>query len=130
MFRTVLAGVALVLGASQLSAQITTYVAPHRPAAPSPQMVAAANSAQRDSVAAVTMTNMKAWVDSAAGVTVPAHVGDSIPAEDPGRPVTTTFVDGSVAPATASSLPALGLLGVLAIVLGAALRAKRQRGSA
>jgi hypothetical protein len=93
-------------------------------------MVAAADSAQRDSVAQVTMTNMKAWVDSAAGVTVPAHVGDSIPADDPGRPVTTTFVDGSVAPDTASNLPALGLLGVLAIAFGTALRARRQRDSA
>lgn len=130
MFRTVLAGVALALSVSQLSAQITTYVAPSRPPAPSPQMVAAADSAQRDSVAAVTMTNMKAWVDSAAGVTVPAHVGDSIPADDPGLPVTTEFVDGSVAPATASNLPAMGLLGVLAIAFGMALRAKRQRDSA
>src|SRR5688572_11846630 len=128
MFRTVFVGVALVLGASELSAQITTYIAPARPPAPSPQMVAAADSAQRDSVAQVTMTNMKAWVDSAAGVTVPAHVGDSIPADDPGRPVTTTtFVDRSVAPATASNLPAFTLLGLLAIAVGAALRPKRQR---
>lgn len=127
MFRTVFVGVAFVLGTSQLNAQITTYIAPARPPAPSPQMVAAADSAQRDSVAQVTMTNMKAWVDSAAGVTVPAHVGDSIPADDPGRPVTTTFVDGAVAPATASNLPAFTLLGLLAIAVGAALRPKRHR---
>jgi hypothetical protein len=125
MFRTTLAGIAFILGASELSAQITTYVAPARPAAPTPQMVAVADSVQRDSVAQATMTNMKAWVDSAAGIVVPAHVGDST-AVDPGLPVTTTFVDGAVAPATASSLPALALFGFAAIAVGALLRRKRQ----
>jgi hypothetical protein len=91
-------------------------------------MVAAADSVQRDSIAKATMTNMKAWVDSAAGVSVPAHVGDTLPANDPGRPVTTTFTDGAVAPATASNLPILSLLGVLGIAFGTLLLAKRQRG--
>ena len=130
MFRTVLVGAALMLSTSQLSAQITTYVAPPRPLAPSPQMVAAADADQRDSVAQATMTNMKAWVDSAAGVTVPARVGDSISTNDPGRPVTTTttFEDGSVAPATASDLPAFAVFGLFAFVFGTALRGKRHRG--
>jgi LPXTG-motif cell wall-anchored protein len=126
MFRTSLAGILLALS-TEVSAQITTYVAPPRSQAPSPQMVAAADSVQRDSIAKATMTNMKAWVDSAAGVTVPAHVGDSLPANDPGLPVTTTFNDGAVAPATASSLPAVSLLGTLAIIAGALLLAKRRR---
>lgn len=125
MLKAVLAGVALVLGASQASAQITTYVAPPRPLATSPLLVAAADSA-RDSVAQVAMTNMKVWVDSAAGVSVPAHVGDTTAANDPGRPVT-TFVDGSVAPATASDLPTVALLGVLVCAIGAALLANRPR---
>lgn len=125
MLKAVLAGVALVLGASQASAQITTYVAPPRPLATSPLLVAAADSA-RDSVAQVAMTNMKVWVDSAAGVSVPAHVGDTTEANDPGRPVT-TFVDGSVAPATASDLPTVALLGVLVCAIGAALLANRPR---
>jgi hypothetical protein len=128
MFRTSFAGFLLVLSANAVSAQITTYVAPPRSQAPSPQMVAAADSVQRDSIAQATMTNMKAWVDSAAGVTVPAHVGDSIPADDPGRPVTTTFNDGAVAPATASPLPTLALLGMLAIAAGSLLLGKRTRG--
>jgi LPXTG-motif cell wall-anchored protein len=126
MFRTSLAGILLALS-TEVSAQITTYVAPPRSQAPSPQMVAAADSVQRDSIAKATMTNMKAWVDSAAGVSVPAHVGDSLPANDPGLPVTTTFNDGAVAPATASSLPAVSLLGTLAIIAGALLLAKRRR---
>ena len=116
----------LVLSAAQLGAQITTYVAPPRTQMPSARMVAAADSAQRDSIAQATMTNMKAWVDSASGIAVPAHVGDSIPAGDPGRPVTTTFEDGAVAPATASNLPSLSVLGLLAIAAGALLLTRRR----
>jgi hypothetical protein len=127
MFRVVLGGLVLCLSANVASAQITTYVAPPRPLAQTP-MVAAADSAQRDSVARAAMTNMKTWVDSAAGVAVPAHVGDTVVAADPGRPVTTTFADGSVAPATASPLPSLALAGLVSLVIGALLLAHRQRG--
>lgn len=123
MFRAVLAGLALTLSASQASAQITTYVAPSRPAAPDPAMVAATDSARRDSLAAVAMTNMKEWVDSAAGISVPENVGDSLP------PVSvTTFEDGSVAPATASDLPTLALVGFVFLLVGAGLVANRPRG--
>lgn len=130
MIRTLFIGTALVLVASAAGAQITTYVAPSRPAAPTRDMVAAADSAQRDSLAQSTMTNMKAWVDSAAGVAVPVHVGqiDSTAlVNDPGRP-TTTFSDGSVAPATASDLPAFALLGAVIFAIGAVLVAIRPRG--
>jgi hypothetical protein len=73
------------------------------------------------------MTNMKVWVDSAAGVSIPAHVGDST-VVDPGRPaVTTTFADGSVAPATASALPTMALLGAIVCIVGAILLASRHR---
>ena len=122
MLRAVLAGVVLTLSASQASAQITTYVAPSRPAAPDPAVVAAADSARRDSLAQVAMTNMKEWVDSAAGVAVPDGVGDSLP------PVqVTTFEDGAVAPATASDLPALALVGLVFLVVGAGLVSLRSR---
>lgn len=130
MLRVGLAGVALMLGASVAGAQITTYVAPPRPLAASPKAVAAADSARRDSVAQATMTNMKAWVDSAAGVAVPPHVGgvDSAAlANDPGRPVITTFSDGSVAPATATDLPTLALLGLVMLTVGVILLANRHR---
>ena len=127
MFRAVLAGVAVALSlcASQASAQITTYVAPARPAAPDPAVVAAADSARKDSVARVAMTNMAEWVDSASGVTVPATVGDTI--NDPGRPVT-SFANGSLAPATASDLPVLALAGAVLLLVGAALVTNRPRG--
>lgn len=125
MFRAVLAGVALALSASEARAQITTYVMPPRPA-PTAEMVATADSASRDSVAQFAITNMKVWVDSAAGIAVPGHVGDStvsgvVPT------VTTTFEDGAVAPATASALPALALFGAIAFLLGAVLLAYRPR---
>jgi hypothetical protein len=126
MFRGVLAGLALLVCAADASAQVTTYIAPPRPAAPDPVLVAAADSARRDSVATVAMTNMKTWVDSAAGIAVPAHVGDST-VNDPGRPVT-TFSDGAVAPATASELPTLVLAGAVVLLAGAALAAYRPRG--
>jgi hypothetical protein len=78
---------------------------------------------RRDSLAQVAMTNMKEWVDSAAGVAVPATVGDSLP------PVSvTTFEDGSVAPNTASDLPMLALLGFVFLLVGAGLVTNRSRG--
>lgn len=130
MSRAVLATVVLMLGAQALSAQITTYVAPPRPLARSPQAVATADSTRRDSVQTASVTNMKAWVDSAAGITVPTSVGtdSSALANDPGRPAVTTFSDGSVAPATASELPALAVVGALVLLVGVGLLANRPRG--
>ena len=120
MFRSALVAVALLTLSSSADAQITTFIAPPKPAM-TPQMVAAADSVRRDSVAAVATTNMKAWVDSAAGVSIPDRVGDST-IVDPGKPdLTTTFSDGSLAPNTASILPALGIVGLAAGLVGAAM---------
>jgi hypothetical protein len=120
MFRRFLA-IAGLLGVAQAAeAQITTYIAPPRASTESKQLLATADSARRDSVDRATLTNMTAWVDSAAGVAVPSTVGDSI---DPGRPIT-TFTEGSVAPATASALPAMMLVGILAFGAGIVLLAK------
>lgn len=122
MFRALLVGVGLALSASAAHAQITTYIAPPRPKA-SPQMVAAADSARADSAAAVAMTNMKTWVDSAAGVSVPANVGDTTRVDSIPPAVVTTFEDGSVAPNTASALPTIALAGVVFFAAGAVLLA-------
>ena len=75
------------------------------------------------------MTNMKAWVDSAAGVTIPARVGtdSSAMVNDPGRPVVTTFSNGTVAPATASELPTLAVLGAFLLLIGAGILVSRSR---
>ena len=134
MVRTLFMSAALMLAANVATAQITTYIAPPKPLASSPLAVATADSARKDSTAQLAITNMKAWVDSAAGVSVPEHVGavdSSAMVNDPGRPeppVTTTFSDGSVAPATASDLPTLAIAGLVLIVIGAALLRNRQRG--
>jgi hypothetical protein len=121
MIRRILTVAALVLAARPVAAQITTYVAPPRASVEARGLIASADSARRDSVTRAAVTNMTAWVDSAAGVSVPASVGAD--STDPGRPVT-TFVDGSVAPATASMLPALLLGGVLIFGAGLALLAR------
>lgn len=129
MVRTLFASAALILAASSAGAQITTFIAPPRPLAESRQMIATADSARRDSAAVSTMANMKAWVDSAAGVSVPSTVGQVDSAalvNDPGRPVT-TFSEGAVAPATASLLPALALVGMLALGAGIVLLTTRPR---
>lgn len=128
MWRVVLAGAALLMGANGLSAQITTYVAPPSTVQPSPQAVASADSARRDSVTQVSMRNMKAWVDSAAGVSIPVHDTTIVVRDSAGRHVVTTFNDGSVAPETASDLPTLAVIGVLGLLVGAGLLVNRPRG--
>lgn len=125
MFRVAIVAALMALP-SVADAQVTTYIAPPRPTM-SPQMVAAADSARRDSVAAVATTNMKAWVDSAAGVVVPDRVGDST-VVDPGAPDVTSFSDGAVAPNTASLLPSFAALGITAVLVGAALLMRKSRG--
>jgi hypothetical protein len=122
MFRRILTVAVLLVAARPAAAQITTYIAPPRATVESRQLIAAADSAQRDSVERATLTNMTAWVDSAAGVSVPATVGAD--STDPGRPIT-SFAEGSVAPATASALPALMLLGFVAFGAGIVLLARR-----
>jgi len=129
MFRAILGGVVLCLSASVASAQITTYVAPPRPLAQTP-MVAAADSAQRDSVARAAMTNMKTWVDSAAGVVVPPADTAFRVQTITGDTVTMTSV-GMVAPNTASPVPFLLATGILGMLLGLMMvrrpRARAQR---
>lgn len=122
MFRRILTCAVLVAAARPAEAQITSYIAPPRAAVESRALIATADSARRDSVERATLTNMTAWVDSAAGVSVPTSVG--LDSTDPGRPVT-TFADGSVAPATASALPAMMLIGFVAFGAGIVLLARR-----
>ena len=128
MFKAVVVALGLAVSAGAANAQITTYIAPPRPAKPTPAMVAAADSARADSTAAVAMTNMKTWVDSAAGVVVPSRVGDTTTRADSLPPaVVTTFENGSVAPNTASALPTIGLIGIVLFAAGAVLLATGPR---
>ena len=132
MFRVVVVGLGLAISVSTANAQITTYIAPPRQPKPTPQMVAAADSVRQDSIATMAMTNMKSWVDSAAGVVIPSSVGDSTRAPsstgDSLPPaIVTTFEDGAVAPETASELPTIGVLGLFAFAAGAILLAGRAK---
>lgn len=116
----------LVLGAlgavlccsASLEAQFTTFVPPRRDtvtrdtlAVDSARTVTSADTAMRQS-----MTNMKAWVDSAANVGTP--VSSRAQAQAGG---TVEFRDGAPAPNTATPLPLLLLVGVGAIGVGIAL---------
>jgi len=116
--------------------QFTTFTPP-RPRADTTRSATPATPAERqaaaDSIARLSITNMKAWVDSAAGDVVVNRTDSA------GRPVaatgpvtsgataaaraesTTTFRDGARAPDTASWLPLLLLLGTGAITLGVVL---------
>lgn len=100
-----------------------------------------ARKARADSVSRVAVTNMKAWVDSAAvavGSTVPAPVDSTAPA--PVGPVSDTRIrtgsrttatpptaadSGMRAPDTASPLPTLFLLGAGALAAGLLLLRRR-----
>jgi hypothetical protein len=119
-------------------AQFTTFVTPPRPRvdsakiAPTPEQ----QRATSDSVARVTITNMKAWVDSAAGdivVNRPDSTGRPVAATGPvttgtaptqnaaSRESTATFQEGARAPDTATWLPLLVLVGMGAIGVGLVL---------
>ena len=116
---------ALLVGAPAVAgAQFTTFIPPRNKAADSVKAaVVAQQKVQEDSITHAQITNMKTWVDSAAGLTpVPMTAADSlaqatpVPATD-----TTTFRNGSRAPATASALPLIAAVGAAALLLGTLL---------
>lgn len=114
--------------------QFTTFVTPPRPrvdTARAQPVTPAQQQAAADSMARVAITNMKAWVDSAAGDVVVNRIDST------GRPVaatgpvtagsrtaaesTTVFREGARAPDTATWLPLLVLIGTGAIGVGVVL---------
>ncbi len=112
--------------------QFTTYIAPRKQVDTAKAPTVAQAKAKADTAARQALTNMKAWVDSAAGRSMPAE-STSVAAVDtsagevtPSRPVT-TFRNGSTAPATASDLPTLALIGFAALSLGTVMLAGRGR---
>ena len=131
---------AALLMPTVLSAQFTTFIAPPRKAAvDSPKATVVAAKARADSVARMTLSDMKAWVDSAAGVssakiaaasadTTMASAVATVPDERaaPSR-TTTTFSNGAIAPNTASPLPAYLVTGLASLAAGMLLLGLRQR---
>jgi 5'-nucleotidase / UDP-sugar diphosphatase len=125
-------------------AQFTAYVSPTRPNTDSAKAaIVAVQRARSDSNARASITNMKAWVDSAAGVaqTSPADTtATPPPATPPATPApttapvpaapthnTTSFSNGARAPATASYLPLIAFLGLASLSVGIVLLAGRKR---
>ena len=137
MYRSIVVGALMAFAASPASAQFTTFVSPPKKDSVAATAAAAtATPAKRDSVQRVALGNMKTWVDSVAGTTGTAAAvitpvdsttkAVTTPAVAPEpRPAPTTFSNGAVAPATASMLPALALLGLAALSLGTLMLAGR-----
>ena len=139
--QTLLVAAALAGGASTVAAQFTGVVAPPK-AKPSRAEVAAAaaDSARRDTSVVVRLTEMKAWVDSAAVAVAAAPATDTVARTDTARSDTTaqraghavhteaasgdvvTYRDGAPAPDTATPLPFILLVGAGSLVAGAWLR--------
>ena len=111
-------------------AQFTTFIPPQAKLADSVKAVVATEEKARvDSINVARITNMKVWVDSAAGVLpTPTTRADSLSA---GVPATAdsvratadsvTMPNGTPAPATASSLPLVTFAGLFLILIGGVL---------
>jgi hypothetical protein len=121
------------------AAQFTTFIQPQSKVEDSVKtVVAAQQKAEADSVARARITNMKTWVDSAAGVLPSARSRlDSLHARAradttkrtdsvkvaivPPTRDTVPFPNGARAPETASSLPLIAFAGAFALIVGAFL---------
>lgn len=122
----------ILLAAPSASAQFTGLVTPPpRPAAPV-ELIARAGDVSDDTTAAARMSDMKAWVDSAAvavaaqappDTATPAVVIETPAAVEPApQEEVSAFREGAPAPNTATMLPALLLLGAGLVTGGALLR--------
>jgi hypothetical protein len=122
----------VLLAVPSASAQFTGLVTPPPRPAPPVELVAQAGDVSTDTTAAARMSDMKAWVDSAAvavaaqapqdTATPPVVVETPAAAEPAPQEDVTAFREGAPAPSTATVLPALLLLGAGLVAGGAALR--------
>ncbi len=110
------------------TAQFTTFIPPQNKVADSVKSaVVAEQKARTDSTVNMQLTNMKTWVDSAAGVVSPPvtaadSLANNLPATPPvSAPDSSALRAGARAPETASALPLLALVGVTALGIGALL---------
>jgi hypothetical protein len=139
------AALLVAVGVTEARAQITTVIGPAKRAqATGPDSVRRERVAQ-DSIARVTLTDMKQWVDSAAQAlalrpdtgTTPAEAPTTVAAAQlPPRPDSATvsrrteaappeFREGGRAPNTATAIPTLGVLGAALLVIGIAVGRRR-----
>ncbi|HEX4682996.1 MAG TPA: hypothetical protein VH277_09820 [Gemmatimonadaceae bacterium] len=120
-FRRILLIAAFAGVPSIASAQFTTFIPPKNVVADSAKaVVVAQQKLQADSISHAQITDMRTWVDSAAGVApAPTTVSDSVASSVSGTAAeTTSFQNGTRAPMTASSLPLVALIGAAALLLG------------
>ena len=129
-YRRLLSLVMLAGMPATAAAQFTTFIPPQVRLADSVKaVVAAAQKAQTDSAVSMQLTNMKTWVDSAAGITTPpvtAADSATVGLTTASAAETTTFANGARAPETASDLPTLALIGVVLLGLGTLLLSEHQ----
>jgi len=127
---------ALAIGIPQVGqAQFTTFIPPRKAADSIKTTTAATQKAKTDSSINAQLTNMKTWVDSAAGVVAPPIGVTDTAAPPTNAPVTAADTAmpaaGTRAPATASDLPLIALTGFGLLVAGTILvggaRPARQR---
>ena len=122
-----------LLVAPAASAQFTGLVTPPPRPAPPAELVARAGDVTSDTAVERRMTDMKAWVDSAAvavqaqaprdTVTPPPVIVETPRAAEPApQEEVSAFREGAPAPDTATPLPAILLLGAGLVAGGAALR--------
>jgi hypothetical protein len=128
-------------------AQFTTFIPPQPKAVDSAKATApmAARATPRaDSIVRMRLTDMKTWVDSAAGSVAPPVSAPKPPESEPTTPAPLTPDTASVssvardsavrlrhgarAPATASDLPLIALIGAAALAVGTVLLAGTQLG--
>jgi hypothetical protein len=133
---TFFAAAALVGWTAPAAAQFTTVIVPPKKEQPAP-VAANPESPAADAAIAARITDMKAWVDSAAVALAakPAAVAvdttTQTEAEPPAKAAaqvaqeTTEFRDGAPAPDTATPLPLLIVLGVSALAGGALIRRRQ-----
>jgi LPXTG-motif cell wall-anchored protein len=127
---------ATLLTPAVASAQFTTFVAPPRKVVADSTPTTVAAKARADSVARMSLTDMKTWVDSAAGTStqVASATDTTMAAAAPAPQVpggnahsTTTFSNGAIAPNTASPLPAYLAAGLAMFSVGLFLVRRRRR---
>jgi LPXTG-motif cell wall-anchored protein len=130
----------VVFGAARADAQITTLMDPPKRVDAKQQAAVKREEVVQDSIARVTMTGMKEWVDSAATALAVRPDTTPTPASDSGSSAaqrrqapqrtdsaTAEFRDGARAPNTGTPIPTVALVGAVMVLLGAALRARRRR---
>ncbi len=139
----------VVFGTARADAQITTVMDPPKRVDVKQQAAAKREEVVQDSIARVTMTGMKEWVDSAATAlavrpdttaTPTSASGSSAAQARPGAQRTDTatatpnkqappteFRDGARAPNTGTPVPTVALVGAVMVLLGVALRMRPRR---